>query len=62
MSRNVPSLEIAAADGHADPSEKRCSVTEIGVVHIPDIAHGGMDVRNMQRAVRKNSFGHTVAA
>ena len=61
-SRNVPSLEIAAPDGHADPSQKRCGATEVSVMHIPDIAHGGMDVRNVERTVRKDSFGYAMAA
>src|SRR4029450_7131573 len=61
-SRNVPSLEIAAPNGHADSSQKRCSATEVSFMHIPDIAHGGMDVRNVERTVRKNSFGYAMAA
>ena len=59
---HVPSLKIAAAQRHSEPYRPRRVGTEISTVHVPHITHWGMDVRNVQRAIGKNSFSDAVAA
>jgi hypothetical protein len=40
----------------------RSSLTEIGIIHSPDIAHRRMAIADMQRIpVRDKSLGYTVA-